>query len=251
MFVKERTKPPAGSIPALLGMFEREVRFYREVAGEVGVRVPRCHDATETADGYRLLLEDLSSWTPGGDPLEVARLLRHLHERWSGIAAERWPWLDREGAAAAEIGTLYDRVWPTVSTRSDMTPTLRAIGQSYVGRVEALEQREASFGTRTLVHGDASLDNVRTGPSGEIAFVDWEDVRIASGAIDLTWLLISSVRAADWPDVIAAHGASTHEIEAAWPYAITQGILAFSDCKPGSAEAACWIERLEAASQRR
>ena len=249
VFVKERTKAPPGSIPALLGMFEREVRFYREVAGEVGVRVPVCHEAIESGDGCRLLLEDLSSWKPGGDPLEVVRLLRHLHQRWSGIAAERWPWLDREGAAAAEIGALYDRVWPTVSTRTDVTPTLRAIGQSYVGRVETLERREASFGTRTLIHGDASLRNVRTGPSGEVAFIDWEDVRIASGAIDLTWLLASSIRPTDWQDLVAAHGAPTHEIEAAWPYAITQGILAFSDCTPGSAEAVGWIERLEAAGR--
>ena len=41
VFIKERTRPAPRSIPALLGVFEREVRFYREVAPEVGVRVPR------------------------------------------------------------------------------------------------------------------------------------------------------------------------------------------------------------------
>lgn len=249
VFVKERSKPSPGSIPALLGMFEREVRFYREVAAYVGVRVPKCHEATETEDGYRLVLEDLSSWEAGGDPVEVARSLRHLHERWAAIAAERWPWLDREGAAAAEIGALYDRVWPTVSARSDVTPTLRAIGVSYVGRVEALERHEASFGRPTLIHGDASLRNVRTAASHEVAFLDWEDVRTASGAIDLTWLLVSSVSPDEWDAVVAAHGAPADEMQAAWPYAITQGILAFSDHAPGSAEAAGWVERLEAATK--
>ena len=38
-FIKQRTRPEPGSIPALLGMFERELRFYREVS-MVGVRVP-------------------------------------------------------------------------------------------------------------------------------------------------------------------------------------------------------------------
>lgn len=250
MFTKERAKPTPGSIPALLGMFEREVRFYREVANDIGVRVPTCYEATETDQGYRLRLEDLSTWEAGGDPIEVARCLRGLHERWSGIAAQRWPWLDREGAAAAEIGELYDRVWLSVSTRADVTPALRAMGQVYVGHVEALERHEASFGHPTLIHGDASLRNVRTGPSGELAFLDWEDVRIASGAIDLTWLLVSSVDPIDWDDVAAAHGAPESKTQPAWPYAITQGILAFSDSAPGSAEAAGWIERLEAAGQR-
>lgn len=250
VFIKERSKPSPGSIPALLGMFEREVRFYREVAAEVGVRVPECHEATETEDGYRLRLEDLSAWRAGGDPVDVVGLLRHLHERWSGIAAERWPWLNREGAAAAEIGALYDHVWQTVSTRTDVTARLRAIGQSYVGEVEELERCEASFGNLTLIHGDASLLNVRTGPSGEVALLDWEDVRIGSGAIDLTWLLVSSVPPVDWDGVIVAHGAPANEIQAAWPYAITQGVLAFNDYEPGSPEAAEWVQRLDAASER-
>ena len=60
MFTKERTKPAPGSIPALLGIFEREVRFYRELATEIGLRVPTCYEATETDDGYRLGLEDLN-----------------------------------------------------------------------------------------------------------------------------------------------------------------------------------------------
>ena len=40
-FVKERTQPAAGSIPALLGMFERELRFYRESHRRSGSASPR------------------------------------------------------------------------------------------------------------------------------------------------------------------------------------------------------------------
>ena len=85
-----------------------------------------------------------------------------------------------------------------------MTEPVRAVGESYVGGVGALERREASFGNPTLIHGDASIRNVRTGPLGEVVFFDWEDVRISSGAIDLTWLLVSSVQPIDWDDVIGA-----------------------------------------------
>lgn len=71
-FIKERIRPEPGSIPALLGMFERELRFYREVAPKVGPGVPACYEAEETASGYRLVLEDLSTWREGADPVRVA-----------------------------------------------------------------------------------------------------------------------------------------------------------------------------------
>lgn len=40
-------------------------------------------------------------------------------------------------------------------------------------------------GPLTLVHGDASVQNMRTGPGGEVALLDWEDVSAAPGVLDL------------------------------------------------------------------
>jgi hypothetical protein len=88
-FIKERMRPEPGSIPALLGMFERELRFYREVAPKLGVRLPACYQAEETARGYRLVLEDLSTWREGADPMRIAALLADLHRRWEHRARER------------------------------------------------------------------------------------------------------------------------------------------------------------------
>lgn len=110
-FIKERVRPDPGSIPALLGMFERELRFYREVAPKVGVRVPGCYQAEETESGCRLVLEDLSRWSEGADPVQVAALLAGLHRRWERRAERQWPWLKRFAAGAAgAIGRLYDDV---------------------------------------------------------------------------------------------------------------------------------------------
>jgi len=38
-------------------MFEHELRFYQEIAPEVGARVPEGYEAGETCDGIRLVLE--------------------------------------------------------------------------------------------------------------------------------------------------------------------------------------------------
>ena len=64
--VRERRGLPApGSIPYTLDIFRSEVRFYREVAAEAGVRVPACYTAEISDAGTLLVLEDLSSWRAG------------------------------------------------------------------------------------------------------------------------------------------------------------------------------------------
>jgi fructosamine-3-kinase len=91
-------------------MFRAEVRFYREIAPVAGVRVPACHQASETGDGTVLVLEDLSAWSEGADPVAAADVLAGLHARWKGQAAVRWPWLRRAGAAADLIEDLFAQV---------------------------------------------------------------------------------------------------------------------------------------------
>jgi hypothetical protein len=163
-FVKRRSWPEPGSIPDVLDMFRSEIRFYLEVAPVIGVRVPACYEAEETAEGTRLVLEDLSGWEPGADPGAAARVLSGLHRRWQGQAAQRWPWLRTSGAAARLVAELFGRTWPRMAGRSDLTPPVRALGQRLAGQVAGAEDLAGRSGPVTLAHGDASLLNMRTGP---------------------------------------------------------------------------------------
>jgi hypothetical protein len=263
VFEKRRTPAALGSIPAILGMFEAEVRFYREVAvvpGGLGVRVPSCSVAS--IDGVtgatHLVLESLGppAWTPGGDPVVVAAALGGLHRRWAGRAASTWPWLREVGRAASEIGALYDSVWPEVAARGDVPSVVRSLGASLVGGVAAAERAEGGavdeVGPLTLCHGDASLRNVFSSPSGrEVVFVDWEDVRCAPGVTDLAWLLVSSVAPSAWDAVVAAYGpVPPGALERVLPSAVAQGILSSASSAVGSAEASAWFERLGEAARR-
>ncbi|GAB1641609.1 phosphotransferase family protein [Krasilnikovia sp. MM14-A1259] len=247
-FVKRRGLPEPGTIPDVLDMFRAEVRFYRDIAPVVGVRVPACLHAEVTPDGTTLILEDLSSWRPGADPMAHAQMLSRLHERWAGQAAGRWPWLRPVGAAADLVGELYDATWPALSIRADLPAGLCTLGARLVGRVPSAEQDVASAGPLTLVHGDASAHNVRTSPDGELALVDWEDVSAAPGVVDVAWLLLSSVDPSQWAAVTAAYGPVTN-LSAVLPAALVQGLLSLSDTADGSPEAAEWIGRLTAAEQ--
>jgi hypothetical protein len=248
-YVKRRGHPVPGSIPAALDLFRAEVRFYREIAPVAGVRVPACYEAKDTDEGTVLVLEDLSAWQPGADPAAAARLLSGMHGRWEGRAAPRWPWLRPVGAAVDLVAKLFDQTWPQLVARGDLTPPVVALGERLAGRVVEAEGAVAGVGTLTLVHGDASILNMRTGPGAEVVLLDWEDVSAAPGVLDLAWLLVSSVDPARWDEVIGAYGPAGG-LGKVLPAVVVQGLLSLGDTAAGSAEAAAWVQRLEAAGDR-
>ena len=244
-FRKHRDAPAPGTIPAALDMFRSEVRFYREIAPHIGVRVPACYRAEMTDDGTLLVLEDLSSWQPGADPVEVARVLADLHSRWTDVAPVRWPWLRPIGAAVDLVESLYDRTWPVLSARTDLTPAVRDLARRLVGNVTASEHAIGRAGRPTLIHGDASLANMRTSAWAEIAVLDWEDVSASPGIADLAWLLISSVEPGLWADVIASYGTSDGLTDVL-PAIAAQGLFELSGTPDESPEGGAWVARLAA-----
>jgi hypothetical protein len=246
-FVKRREPARPGSIPDMLQMFTREVRFYREVAPYVGVRVPGCHLAEEHDGATHLELEDLSSWRPGADPAAAAGLLRDLHARWEGRAVERWPWLPRPEVSDL-VGTLYDETWLVARTRRELTDVVRDLGDSLVGRVSEVERRADASGPVTFTHGDASALNMRTSPDGEVALLDWEDYGAGPGIVDLTWHLLSSVAPADWDLALTAYGDTTG-LRDALPAVAVQGLLSFA-FEEGYGDARGWVATLEEAARR-
>jgi hypothetical protein len=248
-YVKRRGRPRPGSIPDVLDIFRCEVRFYREIGPAAGVRVPACLEAADTDDGTLLVLEDLSDWTPGADPVAAAGVLAGLHRDWTGRALARWPWLRRPGAAVDLVEDLYAAVWPGLAARPTVPPRVGALARQLAGKVAESERAAGAAGPETLVHGDASLANMRTSPDGVVALLDWEDVSSAPGVTDLAWLLVSSVEPGAWDDVIAAYGTSAGLTETL-PAIAVQGLLSMSNAPEGSTEELAWIARLDAAADR-
>jgi Ser/Thr protein kinase RdoA (MazF antagonist) len=249
LFIKRREPAVPGSIPDVLGMFVNEVRFYREVAPVVGVRVPECLTAWEDNGATLLELENLSDWTGGADPGQAGALLAGMHARWVGQAAARWPWLRTPEAASDLVGELFDATWPDIASRPECSPVARALGERLVGRVPAVEHLAAGAAPETLVHGDASARNMRTSANGEIALLDWEDVGRGPGVADLAWLLVSSVDPGDWDTTIEAYGGSTG-LRDTLPSATVQAFLSLAHEPQDSEQALSWVARVEAAARR-
>jgi hypothetical protein len=90
---------------------------------------------------------------------------------------------------------------------------------------------------------------MRTGPGGEIALLDWEDVSAAPGILDLAWLLTASVAPGRWAETLAAYGPSVH-LDLVLPAVMVQGLFMVSDMPIGSPDARAQSGRLGEALRR-
>lgn len=218
------------------------MRFYQEIAPVIGVRVPGCDQAEETAEGTLMVLEDLSDWQPGAESAAATKALRSLHDQWTGRAHLQWPWLRPLGAGEDLVEQLYDDIWPTLAARDDLSRPVRELGERLVGKAAAAARTVEGAGALTLAHGDASAQNMRTGPGGEVAILDWEDVSAAPGVLDLAWFLVSSVEPERWREAMDAYGTTDGLVEV-MPSTMVQGYLSMSDFPEGSEIAAGWNAR--------
>ena len=193
---------PTMAAVRMMNLYEREVRWYRELAGTSTVRVPVCHHAEIDADGDRfaLLLEDCAPGRPGdqlaGADLPAIRAAldeaARLHAPFVGQPPPDWLRFDAE-LAALRSGVL-GQFWPTFRDRyrGRLAPEVLELGDAYVARVTASEEPEPEL--TTFVHGDFRIDNMLFGlPEGRAVILDWQTVRPGHPLSDVAYLIGTSI----------------------------------------------------------
>jgi hypothetical protein len=190
-----------------LRLFEREGIFYRDLASKVSLRGPRCYfsDMEVTEGRFAILMEDLGH-LEGGDQLAGVSLER-AEAIIDSLATFQAQWWD-----SAELDTL---AW---LPRQDDPSYLAALPGIVTAGVDALRKyrdplpdgsleiavrlepkyldilHRCAAGPRTIVHGDARLDNFFFTPdTNEFAVIDWQLSLRARGAYDVVYLLATSM----------------------------------------------------------
>ncbi|MEH3139809.1 MAG: phosphotransferase [Mycobacterium kyogaense] len=185
-----------------MGLYEREVRFYTDVAPGLGGPVAPCHHAAyDSATGaFDLLLDDAAPATVGDeirgatrDQADLAmQQLGRVHAPLLGDEAlADAAWLNREspvnqGLISALYAGFIDRYSDQVS------PEHRAVCEQFVGAFDAYTAAEAENGRRGLVHGDFRLDNMLFGQPGAdrpLTVVDWQTVTWGPAFTDVAYFL--------------------------------------------------------------
>jgi ecdysteroid kinase len=186
-----------------LGLYEREVRFYTDIAPRVGGPVAPCYSAAFDAETgvFHLLLGDAAPAAVGdeirGATVEQATLamaeLGRLHAPLLGQSAMAdVEWLNRESPMnQAVIAQLYtgfiDRYGDQIA------PAHREVCERLVGGFDAyLAQEAAADRIHGLVHGDYRLDNMLFGQQGAdrpLTVVDWQTVTWGPATTDVAYFL--------------------------------------------------------------
>ncbi|CAJ1499179.1 phosphotransferase family protein [[Mycobacterium] burgundiense] len=188
------------------GFYEQEVRFYRDLAPKLEVRVPRSYAQwiAPECDQFVLLLEDIAPASPGDEfaalqPAELHGAMVNL----AGLHAPLWNGPFPEGdnllkPPTAEEGLRYQRIVARniEHFRSALGIEPRSATDRVLGRfVERADRWWVSAGRpKSLVHGDYRPDNMLLPTCGASrpVVVDWQTVSVAHSGRDLGGFLGAS-----------------------------------------------------------
>lgn len=225
--------------------YEREIRFYREVAPCTPIRVPRMFATImEPADNvFILVMEDLKGLTTGdqvtgmsrAQVLAAVRTIAPLHALWwNGDQRQALPWVPSVEQQLKMLSLTPENLrhaWPLFLENfgDAVPPGGRALGERIIQHLEGIL---AAFvkGTRTLVHFDYRADNLfmddltREAP---IVVVDWQLAMWGLGAYDIARLVGGSILPGErgghheeivecWHQGLLAGGVTGYTIKQAW-----------------------------------
>ena len=190
-----------------LGLYEREVRFYSDIAPTIGDgALARCHHASHEPESgtFALVLEDAGPAEVGNDiagaTLDQAVLaIRALARIQSAVLGSdhlaATDWLNREPPInQVLLASLFPAFVERYRDRLD--PRHIELAQRMVDSWDQYLAEELEQPHQSLVHGDFRLDNLLFGQPGAarpVTVVDWQTVTWGPATNDLAYFLGASL----------------------------------------------------------
>ena len=232
------------AVAMMFHMYEREVRFFRELSGRLPQGVPKCFAAeidVSTGD-FVLLLEDLVGYRVGdqaagcglADAELCIQVMARLHGAWWGATGDsQLSWVPTVDGDLHHGGMVpaAEATWePFVSNFGHLVaPEIIEAGPRYLAALDELHRRMGE-GAQTLIHGDFRLDNILFGVTPDqdpVALVDWQGIIISKGVHDLAYFLTQNVQTdvrreherrlvSAYCDQLAANGVTGYTQEQCW-----------------------------------
>jgi hypothetical protein len=202
-------EPENLAVAHALGIYEREIRFFEEVAPSTKLRIPACHHAELTNEGhFVLILEDLSVGYEVGDQVVGATLdqahsvidaLVGLHTHWwetPQLHALAWLPVPDSPAYMAAVPGIYRAGLPVLrESWADRLP------RASIDLAERLDPRFEELmtmtggGPQTFAHSDTRLDNLFFERAGNgVAFIDFQLSLRGRAVTDLAYFIGTSVQ---------------------------------------------------------
>ena len=188
---------------AMMGLYEKEVRFYGEMRRDLAVRAPKAYFAEVSEDGtaFLLLFEDLGPARGGNqlegctieDAREAVRQAAAFHApSWRNEALLTREWIIPREAVNAQVKALYPQAQAVFAER--YADVLEPEYMELAGKVAASDKLfvTSKEPPQCLVHGDFRLDNMLfdiKGGSQPIGVLDWQTVTVGKAMTDIGYFL--------------------------------------------------------------
>lgn len=206
-----------------LGLYEREVRFYSEVAPRLDGPIAQCYHASYQPESgvFTLLIDDAAPAEVGNelqgasvaDAILALTQLGRLHAPLIGTdVPPHAQWLHRDTPVTQ---ALISQLFAGFADRygESITDEQRLVCQRLVDSFDAhLAQESAPERAMGLVHGDYRLDNMLFGRPGslrDLTVVDWQTVTWGPPMTDVAYFLGCALTVADrrahYDDLLAAY----------------------------------------------
>ncbi len=185
--------------------YEREVKFYRDVADTVDIRVPRCHHGSwdEATGNFVLVLEDMAPAEQGDQvrgcgvaqaQAAVVELARLHGPRWDDPTLDELDWLSRRTGPAdtMQLVGLWQMMYPGFEAVYARHLTSEALDLVRAFGALLHDWAEGRSGPRTVTHGDYRLDNLLFGTTTggpPVTAVDWQTPGHGPPIGDLSYFL--------------------------------------------------------------
>jgi hypothetical protein len=224
--------------------YEREVRFYEQIADRISLRIPRCyyHAFDASSGDYVLLLEDMAPARVGdqlaGCAGEQARLclseLAKFHAGWwNSPELETFDWMPAISADwyREAVTQGYSDAWGPFAQHfgETLTPRVRDAAERFVNHIDPFMQYLASPPV-TIVHADYRLDNLFFGDGqtcASLGVIDWQITVRGRGTFDVAYFTGGTMSPAErkaterdlltlYHSTLEQHGVRGYSFEQCW-----------------------------------
>jgi hypothetical protein len=203
-------EPGSRVLATTFGLYEREVRFYAELAPHVELRTAACyHSAMDAAAGeYLILLEDLDVTGVAGDQLRgcalaearlaVSELARFHAAWWESPRLDAIGWLQRGTDVFREpLRLMYPALLPRfMELYGERLPAPIAAAMPGLDAYALAVMDAVDRAPTTLAHGDYRLDNLFFGRKGSpyrLAAVDWQSVNRGAAVFEVPYFIVTNL----------------------------------------------------------
>ena len=202
------TYKPIRDVCIHTGMYEREIRFYKEIAPLSPIRTPQCYfgNIDVNNERYVLLMEDCSKYSPPDPELKgisyeqakaIVKTIADFHARWwDDESLSSYSWLPPSyKTIPGAFFSYYKQTWEKCSTidifKQSLSEESFDLSKQLSEKFHLIKNRLPQDKI-TIMHGDFKADNVffdYSNNENPVIVFDWSMPSLWRGVADLCRLL--------------------------------------------------------------